>query len=133
MSRVLLRISSVLTALFALGHSMGYSHPRLDGAPGAVAAAMKSVHFQVFGVERSYWDFFDGYGFLIILVAVYLAVVLWILSSREPVAVRPLILATAALQIGFAVVGFRSFFWAPGAFNALSAACAIAAAASRPA
>ncbi len=131
MSRLLLRAAAVFTALFALGHSMGYSHPRLDGRPGAVAAAMKAVHFDAFGAQRSYWDFYDGYGFLIILVAVYLAVVLWLLSSQTLATARPILWATAALQLGFAVVGFRSFFWAPGALNALSAVCAAVAASRR--
>lgn len=83
MNRMLLRVAAAATALFALGHSMGYTHPRLDGEPGMVAAA------------------------------------------------RPLLWATAALQLGFAVVGFRSFFWAPGALNAVSAVCAAVAASRR--
>lgn len=131
MNRMLLRFAAAATALFALGHSMGYTHPRLDGEPGTVAAVMKAVHFDVFGAQRSYWEMYDGYGFLIILVAGYLAVVLWLLSSEALAAARPLLWATAALQLGFAVVGFRSFFWAPGALNAVSAVCAAVAASRR--
>jgi hypothetical protein len=128
MRRVLLRAASAVTALFALGHSLGVFGPLPPGAAGAVAAAMKTVSFDLFGARRTYWDLFHGYGVLIIAVAIFLAVQLWMLSRLEAREARPLLYAVAALQLVFAVVGFSSFFWAPGLFNAVSAGCALAAA-----
>lgn len=120
-----MRVAAAVTALFALGHTMGVYSPPPPGAAGAVATAMKAVTFDFFGAQRTYWDFFHGYGVLVIAVAVFLAVVLWMLSRLDAREARPLLYAVAALQLVFAVVGFRSFFWAPGLFNAVSAACTL--------
>jgi hypothetical protein len=127
-ARAWLRTAAAVTALFTVGHSFGTFSPPPPGAAGAVAQAMQTVQFDLFGAQRTYWDLFHGYGILIILVGACLAVQLWQLGSLASAAVRPLVLAIAPLQIGFAVVGFLSFFWAPGAFNAISAACALLAA-----
>jgi hypothetical protein len=125
-ARILLRISAAVTALFTLGHSMGtFGEPR--GAMVPVATVMKTVHFDLFGSERSYWVLFHGYGVLIIFAAAYLTILYWLLSRMPAESARPIVLLSAIMQIGFAVIGFADFFWAPGAFNAVSAACAIAA------
>ncbi len=129
MSRNLLRMAAAITLLFAAGHTIGATHPRTDGALGVVATAMKSVHFEMFGAERTYWDLFEGYGYTMIAVALFLAVLLWLLSARRVADVRPIIFATAVVQLAIAVLAFRYFFWAPGLFNAVSAACAATAAA----
>jgi hypothetical protein len=127
-ARAWLRTAAAVTVLFAVGHSIGTFSPPPPGGASAVAQAMQTVQFDLFGAQRTYWDLFHGYGVLIILVGAFLAVQLWQLGSLASAAVRPLVLAIAALQICFAVVGFCSFFWAPGAFNAISAACALLAA-----
>ncbi len=87
------------------------------------AVVMRSVHFQLFGSERTYWQMFHGYGVLVIFCGAYLALIYWL---RPP---RAVLLLTAALQIAFAAIGFADFFWAPGVMNALSAALVLAAAA----
>lgn len=128
MNRGLLRAAAVLTALFTAGHSTGtYSEPQ--GVQAGVAAVMRSVRFPLFGADRSYWDMFHGYGVMVIFVGAFLAVLLWLLSRMPRETARPLVLLTAVLQIAIAVVAYTSFFWAPALLNALSAACAAAAAA----
>jgi heme A synthase len=128
MRRALLWIASGVTLLFAAGHSVGtFSEPQ-SMAQKAAALAMKSMQFELFGEERTYWQMFHGYGVIVIGVALFMAFALFLLSRLEPAQARPLLLALAALQALFAVVGFASFFWAPGLFNAVSAACALAAA-----
>jgi hypothetical protein len=126
--RALLYSASGVTLLFALGHSMGtYGPPR--GAQVPVVTVMKTVRFDMFGSERTFWDMFHGYGVIIIGVALFMAFLLAYAARLDARAARPLLLALAALQVLFAVVGFRSFFWAPGLLNAVSSACALAAAA----
>ncbi len=126
MSRALFRTAAALTALFTLGHSFGtYAQPK--GAQSGVATVMKSVRFDVFGSQRTYWDMFHGYGVLIIFTGAFLAVLLWLLSQMPAQTSRPIGLLVGALQIGFAVIAFQSFFWAPAAFNAISAICALVA------
>src|SRR5207253_1567809 len=73
MRTALLRAASVLTALFTLGHAVGtYSEPTGEQVPAA--AVMRSVHFAMFGADRTYWQMFHGYGVLIIFAAAYMAV-----------------------------------------------------------
>lgn len=123
--RALLRTAAIVTALFAVNHSFATFSPPPPGGGDAVAQAMQTVQFDHFGAQRTYWDLFHGYAVLIILVAIFLAVHLWQLGSLPSATARPLVLSVAALQSGFAAVAFSSLFWAPGAFNAISAACAL--------
>jgi hypothetical protein len=131
MSRTLLRVAAGFTALFAIGHGIGATHPKTGGALGAVVLAMKSVSFDLHGSTRTYWDFYEGYGYTLIAVAVFLAALLCLLSLRPMAQVRPIALATAAVQLAIAVLAFEYFFWAPGVFNGIAAACT-AVAATRP-
>ncbi len=81
MRTALLRVAAVLTALFTAGHSMGtFSEPR--GAQVPAAAVMRSVHFQLFGSERTYWQMFHGYGVLVIFCGAYLALIYWLRPPR---------------------------------------------------
>ena len=128
MRRALLWVACGFTALFTLGHSTGtYRSPR-PGAQAAVAETMRSVHFDLFGAERTYLELFHGYGVIIIGVAAFLTVLIWMLSRLDPRQARPLLLAISARQFLFAWVGFADFFWAPGLFNAISALSVLAAA-----
>lgn len=126
-----LRSAATATALFTIGHSFGTFAEQKDSAASLVVTAMRSVHFDVFGASRTYWDMFHGYAVLIIFTGAFLSLLLWQLSAIEIRLARPMVLAAAALQIGFAAVGFADFFWAPGALNAISAVCALLAASGR--
>jgi hypothetical protein len=129
MSKLLLRAAAGFTLIFALGHSMGATHPRTEGAAGVVVAAMKGFTMEVFGAQRSYWDFYNGYGYTLIVVAFFFAVLLWLLSLQPIGEVRKIAFATAAAQVGIAVFAFEYFFWAPGVCNAAAAALTAIAAA----
>jgi hypothetical protein len=131
MSRALLRVAAGFTALFGIGHSFGATHPKTDGALGAVVLAMQSVSFDLPGSTRTYWDFYEGYGYTVIVVAFFFAALLWLLSLQPMAQVRQIAFLTAAAQLGIAVLAFKYFFWAPGVFNGIAAACT-AVAATRP-
>jgi hypothetical protein len=129
MSRTLLRVAAGFTALFGVGHSYGATHPTTEGARGAVMLAMQSVSFDVFGSTRTYWDFYEGYGYTLIAVAFFLTALLSLFSLRPIAQVRDIAFVTAGVQLALAVLAFKYFFWAPGAFNAVAAACTAVAAA----
>src|SRR4051812_34488449 len=61
---ILYRIAAVLLLLFAAGHTLGFSQPPdpLWGVD-ALLSSMRSIHFDVLGFNRTYWDFFLGAGF----------------------------------------------------------------------
>jgi hypothetical protein len=129
MSRTLLRVAAGFTALFGIGHGFGATHPMREGARGAVVLAMQNVSFEIFGSTRTYWDFYEGYGYTLIAVAFFLAALLWLLSLRPIAQVRDIAFLTAAVQLAIAVLAFNYFFWAPGAFNTIAAGCTLVAAA----
>jgi hypothetical protein len=93
-----LRISSVISFLFAVGHTLGgrkYWSPMGDNA---VLQTMKTVHFNIKGTERSYLDFYLGFGCSISVFQMLLAVLLWQLATMaaaNPVCARPMIATIA--------------------------------------
>ena len=45
---------------------------------------MKTISFQVLGVQRTYWDFFVGFGMFVSVLQRFAAVVAWQLASLDP-------------------------------------------------
>jgi hypothetical protein len=114
---IFLRIASILTLLYCAGHASGIPWTPAQGAGEmAVLEAMKSQHFEIAGVTRTYWDFYYGFGVAIIGYLLVQAVVLWQLgplAKTETVSVRPVI---ASFCVGFlvnAVIVWRFFFAIP--------------------
>lgn len=59
----LYRVAAVLLLLFAIGHTLGFRQSDPAWGVDALLAAMRSIHFDVQGFNRSYWDFFLAAGF----------------------------------------------------------------------
>ena len=114
---ILLRVASVLTLLYAAGHTSGIPWtPVLGAGEMAVVEAMKSQHFEVVGATRTFWDFYYGFGVAITGYLLVQAVVLWqlaALAKSQAVSLRPII---ASLGLGFlvnAVILWKFFFAIP--------------------
>jgi hypothetical protein len=110
--------------LFALGHTIGFR--QVDPRWGAdnVVGSMRSVSFPVQGFNRSYWDFFSGFGFFVSVLLVFAAVLAWQLGSmsREGLSEMPVVRWSFAICFVFiAVLTWRYFFVAPGVFSTLVA------------
>ena len=58
---VLYRIASVLLLLFAIGHTRGFrmTDPKLGVS---LIASLQTRHFQIQGSNRTFWDFYVGFG-----------------------------------------------------------------------
>jgi len=78
---LLLRVAAVISLLFAAGHTLGGVKSRSPIGETDVLAAMRTFRFEVAGVDRSYLEFYRGFGFLL---GVYL-LVQTILLCRRPV------------------------------------------------
>jgi hypothetical protein len=123
----LLRVSSVLTFLYFLGHSIGYPWmPSQGGATETVVGLMRSFHFDVFGSERTYWDFYLGFGLTVSVLMLLEAVVLWLVAGiavKDPRSARPF--AAAFLLANLAQLGLvlRFFFLPPLVLSVLNTAC----------
>lgn len=91
---VWLRISSVIALLFAVGHSLGGLSDWSPMNDNPVLQAMRTVHFDVMGVNRSYLDFYRGFGHFLTVAQLMQAVLLWqfaTLARTNSTAVRPMI------------------------------------------
>ena len=59
---VFYRIAAVLLLLFAVGHTVGFRQAEPAWGVDGLVRSMRSVHFDVLGFDRTYWDFFVGAG-----------------------------------------------------------------------
>jgi hypothetical protein len=57
------RIAAVLLLLFAVGHTLGFRQSDPKWGVDSLLASMRSIHFDVQGFSRTYWDLFVAAGF----------------------------------------------------------------------
>jgi hypothetical protein len=79
---VFYRIAAVLLLLLDAGHTSGY--PWSDPAWGVAPALMRSSHFLIMGVSRTYWDFYVGFGLLLSVYVLLAALFAWHLGGLPP-------------------------------------------------
>jgi hypothetical protein len=117
-----LRISAVLSFLFAVGHTLGGRKLWSPMGDNAVLDAMRSTRFQTMGVERSYLDFYLGFGYSISILQIMQAVLLWqlgTLAATNPRAARPMIAAIAVATAFLGIISYRLIFPLPAVFSAV--------------
>jgi len=125
-----LRISSVITLLFAAGHTLGglkYWSPMGDNA---VLQAMRTVHFDAMGANRSYLDFYLGFGYSLSVIQLMLAVLLWQLATlarTNALTVRPMIAVITLAVAACAVIAWRFILPVPALFSLVQLASLVAA------
>lgn len=112
-----LRIASILTLLHAVMHTAGgvFGKPA-PGLAAMVAETMQANRFPVFGITRSYADFYRGMGLGVTISLTVFAVLLWQLGSlvkTETVRLRPILMVLLLAFLGFAVNSQLYFFPAP--------------------
>ena len=129
--KALYRIASVLLLLFALGHTLGFRQNNPEWGAGSVIDAMRSLHFDAQGFNRSYWDFFSAFGLFFTVFLLFAAVLAWQLSSL-PVEifarVRPMAWVLAICFAAVTALSFKYAFTTPIVFSVLITICLIAAA-----
>ena len=123
----LLKISAVLMFLYFAGHTAGAPWtPGETSADTAVVDAMKSDHFPVIGVSRSYWDFYFGFGLIISVMQLFQAIVLWqlgTLAKTDAARLRPIIAVFCASLVINALLSWMYFFAIPVVTALLIAIC----------
>ena len=121
---LLYRISSGLLVLFALGHTIGFRRVDSSWNADGVVNGMRTVTFHVLGFNRSYWDFFSGFGFFVSVFLIFAAILAWQFGSlsREALAAIPVARwSFAACFVLIAALTWRYFFLPPGVFSTLVA------------
>src|SRR5438876_7163394 len=125
------RIAAVLLLLFAIGHTLGFRQSDPKWGIDALLGSMRSIHFDVQGFKRTYWDFFVAAGFSVGVLYLFAAILAWQLG-RLPVATLTLMRGTAwGFALSFAavsVVSWRYLFIIPIAFSVAVTVCLTAAA-----
>jgi hypothetical protein len=125
-SALFLRIASVLTLLFAAGHIFGGLDSWSPVGETDVLGAMRSFHFDAEGVDRTYLDFYLGFGFVLGTLLVLLAVLLWQLASTantDPPRARPMTASILAAFIISAVLSWVLILPVAAVSFAVIAAC----------
>lgn len=126
MSTILLRIASVVYVFYTAGHTYGamFKDPKSGGPQKQlVLSAMRSYHEKLGGANRSYWDFYIGFGWFASCALLLFAILCWQLSSlarTQPAVARPLILTLFVISIPMTVLAYTNFFAAPAAFSTVA-------------
>jgi hypothetical protein len=125
------RIAAVLLLLFAVGHTLGFRQSAPEWGVDALLGSMRSMHFDVQGFNRTYWDLFVAAGFSVAVFYLFAATLAWQLGGL-PAATLALMRGTAwAFALCFAaitVVSWRYLFIIPIAFSVVITLCLTAAA-----
>ena len=127
MDRIAFRIASVLTALFALLHTIGFlGFQPDDPAARHVRTAMDTSVFVVDGARLSFGGFYVGLGLLVTAALLLAAVLTWWLGDIARENPRLVFLpasALAAFQLASLILALRFFVAPPAASSAAILLC----------
>lgn len=90
----------------------------------AVFRAMTDVRFDTMGANRSYLDFFMGFGWSLSVFMLMQTILLWQLASlarTDPARLRPMIAVIALATVASGVIAWRFIFPLPAVFSGVLA------------
>jgi hypothetical protein len=128
---VLYRITAGLLLLFAVGHTLGFRQSDPKWGVDALITSMRSIHFDVQGFNRTYWDFYVGAGFSVGVFFLFSAILAWQLGGLPAETLARMRGTAWAFVFCFAAVTFLSWrylFIIPLVFSSVITLCLIAAA-----
>jgi len=127
---ILYRIAAVLLLLFALGHTLGFRESDPTWGVDTLLGSMRSIHFDVQGFSRSYWDLFVAAGFSLGVFYLFAAVLAWQLGGLPAETLAAMRVTRWAFALCFAaitVVSWRYLFIVPIVFSLMITVCLAAA------
>jgi len=128
---MLYRIAAVLLLLFAAGHTFGFRQSDPTWGVDALLSSMRSIHFDVQGFNRSYWDLFQAAGFSVGVFYLFAAILAWQLGGLPAASLalmRGTLWAFALCFAAITVVSWKFLFILPIAFSIVITICLAAAA-----
>jgi len=128
---ILYRIASILILLLALGHLLGFRQSDPAWHADTLIATMHSLHFNIQGFDRTYWDLFIAAGFVVGILYIFLGILTWQLGSLSAESLTRLRLTRWALALAFAAntfISWQHLFVIPIIFSAVITICLIVAA-----
>ena len=121
---LLLRIASIISLIFTAGHSMGGLKQWSPMGDNAVLKSMTDVRFDTMGANRSYLDFFMGFGWSLSVLMLMETILLWQLASlakADPARLRPMIAVIALATVASGLIASRFIFPVPALFSGVLA------------
>jgi hypothetical protein len=128
---ILYRVAAVLLLIFAVGHTLGFRQSDPTWGVDALLGSMRSIHFDVQGSKRTYWDLFLAAGFSVGVFYIFTAILAWQLGSLPPetlARMRGIAWAFAFCFAAITVVSWRYLFMLPIVFSLVITICLISAA-----
>jgi len=125
------RIAAVVLLLFAIGHTLGFRQSDPSWGVDALLGSMRSIHFDVQGFSRTYWDLFVAAGLSVGVFYFFAAILAWQLGNlpAETLArMRGTAWAFAVCFAAITVVSWRHLFILPIVFSGVITVCLIVAA-----
>jgi hypothetical protein len=125
------RVAAVFLLLFAAGHTLGFRQSDPRWGVDALLGSMRSIHFEVQGFNRTYWDLFVAAGLSVGVFYLFSAILAWQLGGLPAETLARTRVITWAFALCFAaitVVSWRYLFTLPILFSIVITACLISAA-----
>jgi hypothetical protein len=120
------RVAAALLLLFAVGHTLGFRQSDPRWGVDALLGSMRSIHFDVQGFNRSYWDLFVAAGLTVGVFYLFAAILAWQLGSLplETLArLRGIAWAFALCFAAITVVSCNYLFILPIVFSVVITLC----------
>ena len=127
---VLLRVASAISLLFTAGHTFGGLKQWSPMGDNEVLRAMTAVRFDTMGANRSYLDFYMGFGWSISVAMLLQTVLLWQMASlarTDAARVRPMIAVFVLATLAGAIIAWRFIFPVPALFSTVLLVALVAA------
>ena len=125
------RVAAVFLLLFAVGHTLGFRQSDPQWGVDALLGSMRSIHFEVQGFNRTYWDLFVAAGLSVGVFYLFAAILAWQLGGlpAETLALmRSIAWAFALCFAAIMIVSWRYLFILPIVFSIVITVCLISAA-----
>lgn len=125
------RITTILLLLFAAGHTLGFRQSDPAWKADALLNSMRSLHFDVQGFNRTYWDLFQAAGFSVGVFYLFAAILAWQFSGLPEQNLGRMRLTAWSFACCFAAITFLSWrylFLIPLIFSFVITLCLVVAA-----
>jgi hypothetical protein len=130
-AKLLLRAASAVMLLLSIGHTLGSPWTPAQGPDAlAVVSAMRDYHFNVMGLDRSYFNFYVGFGWMLSAYLFGHAILYWQLASildRLGQKLSGIVGMLAIESLATAIQSWQFLFWVPVIMSSLIALLLIAA------
>jgi len=120
------RIAAFLLLFFAAGHTLGFRQSAPEWKVDSLLRSMQSIHFDIQGFDRTYWDFFVAAGFSVGVFYLFAAILAWQLGGMPPGTLALMRSTAWSFALCFAavtVLSWKYLFVIPIAFSILITLC----------